>query len=164
MLCLLRNNYLLFYVQKFSVLCFTVFSLIIYCYYLRQVPVHLGGHGNQRGSQKAISLPSSPHEFRNQTSERSGSPSFVSNDAMVSTWNRILETYTFQNKALLPYEEWNIDFSELTVGTRVGIGNCFLPCLSNSLIFPIRKNVITEKVLRACGQGLKTLLHISIFC
>jgi serine/threonine protein kinase len=28
----------------------------------------------------------------------------------------------FQNKPLLPYEEWNIDFSELTVGTRVGIG------------------------------------------
>ena len=28
----------------------------------------------------------------------------------------------FQNKPLLPYEEWNIDFSELTVGIRVGIG------------------------------------------
>lgn len=41
---------------------------------------------------------------------------------MLSTWNKILQSYTFQNKALLPYEEWNIDFSELTVGTRVGIG------------------------------------------
>lgn len=68
-------------------------------------------------SQKAISLPSSPHEFRSQTSGRSG----VS-DEMVSTWNRILESPMFQNKPLLPFQEWNIEYSELTVGTRVGIG------------------------------------------
>lgn len=41
---------------------------------------------------------------------------------MVLTWNRILESATSGNKPLLPYQEWNIDFSELTVGTRVGIG------------------------------------------
>lgn len=28
----------------------------------------------------------------------------------------------FQDKPLLPFEEWKIDFSELTVGPRVGIG------------------------------------------
>ena len=68
-------------------------------------------------SQKAISLPSSPHEFRSQTPERSGV-----NDEMVSTWNKILESPTFQSRPLLPFQEWNIDYSEITVGTRVGIG------------------------------------------
>lgn len=70
-------------------------------------------------SQKAMSLPSSPHEYRSQTSERS---EYVRNDELVSTWNRILESPMFQNKPLIAYSEWNIDFSELTVGTRVGIG------------------------------------------
>lgn len=34
----------------------------------------------------------------------------------------------FNNKTLLPYEEWNIDFSEITVGTRVGIGKYCITC------------------------------------
>ncbi|XP_042066724.1 serine/threonine-protein kinase EDR1-like [Salvia splendens] len=74
----------------------------------------------QHSSQKAMSLPSSPHEFRSQTPEHSGIPRV--NEEMVSTWNRVLDSPMFQNKPLLPYDEWNIDFSELTVGTRVGIG------------------------------------------
>jgi hypothetical protein len=69
-----------------------------------------------------MSLPSSPHEYRRQTSERSGPPGYVGNDELVSTWNKVLESPMFQNKPLLPYEEWSIDFSELTVRTRVGIG------------------------------------------
>ncbi|KAK4714450.1 hypothetical protein R3W88_020357 [Solanum pinnatisectum] len=69
-------------------------------------------------SQKAVSLPSSPHEFRRQALEGRGQM----NDKMISTWNRILESPMFLNKPLLPFEEWNIDFSELTVGTRIGIG------------------------------------------
>ncbi|KAJ7948444.1 putative Protein kinase [Quillaja saponaria] len=76
----------------------------------------------QLSSQKAISLPSSPHDYRSQTSERSGPSEYVVNDELVSTWNKILESPMFNNKPLLPYQEWNIDFSELTVGTRVGIG------------------------------------------
>ncbi|KAK9285229.1 hypothetical protein L1049_024417 [Liquidambar formosana] len=76
----------------------------------------------QMGSQKAISLPSSPHEFRNQISERSGTSDYIVNDEMVSMWNKVLESPMFNNKPLLPFQEWNIDFSELTVGTRVGIG------------------------------------------
>lgn len=90
---------------------------------------HLDGHGEishgsssmyslpreQISSQKAISLPSSPHEFRSQTSG-------IVNDEMVSIWNRVLEKPMFHSKPLLPFQEWNIDFSELTVGTRVGIG------------------------------------------
>ncbi|KAI3465842.1 hypothetical protein Pfo_022504 [Paulownia fortunei] len=74
----------------------------------------------QQSSQKAMSLPSSPHEFRSQTPERSGTPRV--NEEMVSTWNRVLDSPMFQKKPLLPFEEWNIDFSELSVGTRVGIG------------------------------------------
>ncbi|XP_055800737.1 serine/threonine-protein kinase EDR1-like isoform X2 [Solanum dulcamara] len=71
-------------------------------------------------SQRAMSLPSSPHELRRQVPERSGPDRM--NDELVSTWNRILESHMYLNKPLLPFEEWNIDFSELTVGTRVGIG------------------------------------------
>ncbi|KAL5055088.1 hypothetical protein RYX36_035770 [Vicia faba] len=73
-------------------------------------------------SQKAMSLPSSPHDYRDQTSETSRPPGYELNDELESTWNKILESSMSNNKPLLPYEEWNIDFSELTVGTRVGIG------------------------------------------
>ena len=41
----------------------------------------------------------------------------------------------FQNKPLLPYEEWYIDFSELTVGIRVGIGENFLSSMFFELGF-----------------------------
>ncbi|XP_038981436.1 serine/threonine-protein kinase EDR1-like isoform X2 [Phoenix dactylifera] len=72
---------------------------------------------------KAVSLPSSPNEFRGQTSERSGASDFLRTEDLVSsTWNKVLQSCPFLNKPLLPFEEWNIDFSELTVGTRVGIG------------------------------------------
>nr|XP_028964312.1 serine/threonine-protein kinase EDR1-like isoform X4 [Malus domestica] len=77
---------------------------------------------DQISSQKAMSLPSSPHQYRSQTSDRIGPSEFTRYDELVLTWNRILESATFDNKPLLPYQEWNIDFSELTVGTRVGIG------------------------------------------
>lgn len=76
-------------------------------------------------SQKAISLPSSPHEYGSPTPERSGSSNYRISEEMVSTWNSILRSPMFQNKPLLPFEEWNIEFSELTVGTRVGIGKTF---------------------------------------
>lgn len=67
-------------------------------------------------------MPSSPNEYRRQTSERSEHPEYGGNDELVSAWNKVLDSPMFQNKPLLPFEEWNIDFSELTVGTRVGIG------------------------------------------
>ncbi|XP_024185124.1 serine/threonine-protein kinase EDR1 isoform X5 [Rosa chinensis] len=79
-------------------------------------------NNDQISTQKAISLPSSPHQYRSQTSERAGPSEFTRSAELVSTWNRILESATFDNKPLLPYQEWNIDFSELSVGTRVGIG------------------------------------------
>jgi len=69
-----------------------------------------------------VSLPSSPHDYRRQTSETSRPSGYELNDELESTWNKILESSMADNKPLLPYEEWNIDFSELTVGTRVGIG------------------------------------------
>ncbi|XP_077252216.1 mitogen activated protein kinase kinase kinase-like protein isoform X8 [Tasmannia lanceolata] len=73
-------------------------------------------------NQKAISLPSSPHEFRGPASERTRHSGLVGNADMVSTWNKVLQSSSFLNTPLLPFQEWNIDFSELTVGTRVGIG------------------------------------------
>ncbi|PNY13342.1 serine/threonine-protein kinase EDR1-like protein, partial [Trifolium pratense] len=93
---------------------------------------HLDGHDerstiysfqrDQVTSQKAMSLPSSPHDYRGQASERSELSRYGVNDELESTWNKVLESQMFNNKPLLPYEAWNIDFSELTVGTRVGIG------------------------------------------
>ncbi|XP_022870730.1 serine/threonine-protein kinase EDR1-like isoform X1 [Olea europaea var. sylvestris] len=74
----------------------------------------------QNNSQKALSLPSSPHDFSSPTPERIETHKVK--EEMVSAWNRVLGLPMFQNKPLLPFEEWNIDFSELTVGTRVGIG------------------------------------------
>ncbi|KAL5082313.1 hypothetical protein RYX36_010734 [Vicia faba] len=93
---------------------------------------HLDGHDerpslysfqrDQVTSQKAMSLPSSPHDYRSQASERSELSRYGVNDETESTWNKVLESQMYNNKPLLPYEGWNIDFSELTVGTRVGIG------------------------------------------
>ncbi|CAD5174077.1 unnamed protein product [Musa acuminata subsp. malaccensis] len=75
----------------------------------------------QTGStQKAISLPSSPHVYRGETSDISGD--FLRTEVMESKWNKILQSSSLLNKPLLPFDEWNIVFSELTVGTRVGIG------------------------------------------
>ncbi|OVA06238.1 Protein kinase domain [Macleaya cordata] len=76
--------------------------------------------GKQLNSHTATSLPSSPRAFRGHASESIGRPDFVGNE-LVSTWNKVLESSTFLNKPLLPFQEWNIDFSELTVGTRFGI-------------------------------------------
>ncbi|KAJ1415762.1 Serine-threonine/tyrosine-protein kinase, catalytic domain [Sesbania bispinosa] len=78
-------------------------------------------HRDNVTSQKAMSLPSSPHDYRGQASERSDPSGYTANE-LESTWNKVLESPMFNNKPLLPYDEWNIDFSELTVGTRVGIG------------------------------------------
>lgn len=69
-----------------------------------------------------MSLPSSPHEYRAQISETINPCDFVSKEKMVLAWNKVLQSSPFLNKPLLPFEEWNIDFSELTIGTRVGIG------------------------------------------
>lgn len=70
-------------------------------------------------TQKTVSLPSSPHEIRGQAS---AGDDYITNQRMVTTWNKVLQGSPFINKPLLLFEEWNIDFSELTTGTRVGIG------------------------------------------
>lgn len=75
--------------------------------------------------QKAISLPSSPHKFSSSDSERSGATEYVRSTDMISTWNNVIRSSEILNKPLLPYPEWNIDFSELTVGPRVGIGTLY---------------------------------------
>ena len=74
-----------------------------------------------------MSLPSSPHDYRGQASERSGVSEYPMNDELESTWNKVLQSPMFNDRTLLPYEEWNIDFTELTVGTRVGIGTFSFP-------------------------------------
>lgn len=76
----------------------------------------------RNGYQKAISLPSSPHKFGSPVSESSGATEYVRSSDVISTWNDVIRSSEILNKPLLPYPEWNIDFSELTVGPRVGIG------------------------------------------
>ncbi|CAH9109531.1 unnamed protein product [Cuscuta epithymum] len=89
----------------------------------REANLFTTSRDHHMSSHKAISLPSSPHEFRSQTqSSVVSSEHHTVNEEMVSTWNKVLESPMFQNKPLLPFDEWNIDFSELTVGIRVGIG------------------------------------------
>ncbi|CAN1199799.1 Probable serine/threonine-protein kinase SIS8 [Linum perenne] len=73
-------------------------------------------------SQKAMSLPSSPHGYNSQALERYRPSGPSTSEEFVSMWNKVLESPMFQNKPLLPYDEWTIDFSEISVGTRVGIG------------------------------------------
>ncbi|XP_066312252.1 probable serine/threonine-protein kinase SIS8 isoform X2 [Miscanthus floridulus] len=76
---------------------------------------------NRTGStQRAVSLPSSPHEYRGQVTPKNDD--FISKEKMALAWNKVFKSSPFLNKPLLPFEEWNIDFSEITIGTRVGIG------------------------------------------
>ncbi|KAI3456149.1 hypothetical protein Pfo_012812 [Paulownia fortunei] len=76
----------------------------------------------QINSHKAISLPSSPQHFANQASLNSEATEIFVSPDMMSTFNKVLESSKILNKPLLPFQEWNIDFSEITIGTRVGIG------------------------------------------
>lgn len=79
----------------------------------------------QINPHKAISLPSSPHRLGHQASVRSEAKEILVSPDMMSTFNQVLESSKILNKPLLPFEEWNIDYSELTIGTRVGIGMLF---------------------------------------
>lgn len=67
-----------------------------------------------------MSLPTSPHEYRGQTTQQSDD--YISKEKLALKWNKVLQSSSFLNKPLLPFEEWNIDFTEITIGTRVGIG------------------------------------------
>ncbi|PUZ74858.1 hypothetical protein GQ55_1G100200 [Panicum hallii var. hallii] len=84
-------------------------------------PSALEGLRRQISSQKAVSLPSSPHRSSILASDLRGPSDFTEADLM-STWNKVLQSSPFLNKPLLPYEEWRIEFSEITVGIRVGVG------------------------------------------
>ncbi|KAK1321731.1 Serine/threonine-protein kinase CTR1 [Acorus calamus] len=85
-----------------------------------QISDRLRKQGNS--TQKAMSLPSSPHDFREQASKSTGVSDILQTNDMVSTWKKVLESSPFLKEPLFPFQEWNIDFSEITVGTRVGIG------------------------------------------
>ncbi|KZV57537.1 hypothetical protein F511_02997 [Dorcoceras hygrometricum] len=76
----------------------------------------------QKSTLKAVSLPSSPHHFSNQACTGSEPAEVFASSSMMSSFDKIVEYSTILNKPLLPFKEWNIDFSELTIGTRVGIG------------------------------------------
>lgn len=79
-------------------------------------------HEKQMKSQKAISLPSSPRYFTHHASGRGEAEEIIGGSDMISSMNKMPEILKILNKRLLPFEEWNIEFSELTIGTRIGIG------------------------------------------
>ncbi|GFS34005.1 mitogen activated protein kinase kinase kinase-like protein [Actinidia rufa] len=76
------------------------------------------------GSDHQKNVSDFDHDDRDQVSggRSQMSSDYKSSDETVSTWHKVLELPMFQNKPLLPFQEWNIDYRELTVGTRVGIG------------------------------------------
>ncbi|KAI7727802.1 hypothetical protein M8C21_005940 [Ambrosia artemisiifolia] len=77
-------------------------------------------HRRQTSSAKAFSLPSSPQKYRTHVhgSENNENGNFDT----ITAWNKFLESTSIGNEPWFPYHEWNIDYSELTVGSRVGIG------------------------------------------
>nr|GMD93156.1 serine/threonine-protein kinase EDR1-like isoform X1 [Ipomoea batatas] len=76
----------------------------------------------QINSHKAISLPSSPQYKKNQVPGMADGSGVLKNPDIISRFDKVLESSKLVNKPLLPYEEWNIDFSEINIGIRVGIG------------------------------------------
>ncbi|KAG7570213.1 Protein kinase-like domain superfamily [Arabidopsis thaliana x Arabidopsis arenosa] len=84
----------------------------------------VSGERSTLNRQKAISFPSSPRSYQIQSFERSE----PSRKKISQIWNEVLESPMFQNKPLLPYEQWNINFSELTVGAFVGSGSSGVVC------------------------------------
>ncbi|CAH9079408.1 unnamed protein product [Cuscuta europaea] len=73
-------------------------------------------------SQKTISLPSSPQFIKTQVRRRADRSGVSRSPHMISRFDRVLESSKLVNQPLLPFEEWNIDFSEVNIGIRVGIG------------------------------------------
>ncbi|KAK8461358.1 hypothetical protein SEVIR_1G021400v4 [Setaria viridis] len=102
-------------------------------------PSALEGLRRQINSQKAVSLPSSPHRSSILASDLRGPSDFTEADLM-STWNKVLQSSPFLNKPLLPYEEWCIEFSEITVGIRVGVVILFL----GACMKPPHLSLVTE--------------------
>ncbi|XP_020884091.1 serine/threonine-protein kinase B-raf [Arabidopsis lyrata subsp. lyrata] len=84
----------------------------------------VSGERSTLNRQKAISFPSSPRSYQIQPSERSE----PSRKKISQIWNEVLESPMFQNNPLLPYEQWNINFSDLTVGAFVGSGSSGVVC------------------------------------
>lgn len=54
-------------------------------------------------------------------SKGSSSPTSETNCAIAS-WALSMQSPSLPSQPLMPFEEWNIEFSELRIGVRVGIG------------------------------------------
>ncbi|EOA26721.1 hypothetical protein CARUB_v10022809mg [Capsella rubella] len=101
---------------------------------------------------RAKSLPSSPQNCQFQSFVRSE----PSHQDISHMWNEVLGSPMFQNKPLLPFEEWNINFSEMKVGSSVGSGSSGVVCRG---IW--NKTDVAIKIL--FGQQL-TVENMEVFC
>ncbi|KAL6557423.1 hypothetical protein OROMI_017773 [Orobanche minor] len=68
-----------------------------------------------------MSLPSSPRYFTKYASGRGEAEEILRGADMISRTNRMVEVAKVLNKQLFPFQEWNIEFSGLTVGMRIEI-------------------------------------------
>ena len=52
-----------------------------------------------------------------------GSPSVApETNCATASWALSMQSPSLPSQPLMPFEEWNIEFSELRIGVRVGIG------------------------------------------
>ncbi|RLM79444.1 Serine/threonine-protein kinase [Panicum miliaceum] len=127
-------------------------------------PSALEGLRRQISSQKAVSLPSSPHRSSILASDLRGPSDFTEADLM-STWNKVLQSSPFLNKPLLPYEEWHIEFSEITVGIRVGVGKGLMCMHRLKIVHRDLKsaNCLVNKywTVKICDFGLSQIMSDS---
>ena len=125
----------------------------------RAVVTNNGLRNRSVSTQKAVSLPTSPHDYEAEISETSDNCDFISKEKMVFAWNRVLQSSPF-NKPLLPFQEWNIDFSELTIGTRVGIGKSTWTYPDK---FTVEYLLIHILLFLKCTSPILVLLHLCSF-
>lgn len=72
-----------------------------------------------------MSTSSNQSRFSRERNSSPHSPDESSHQNRNDILNDVLGSPTFQNKPLLPYKEWNIDISEVEVGTLIGRGKRF---------------------------------------
>ncbi|GAA0161002.1 non-receptor serine/threonine protein kinase [Lithospermum erythrorhizon] len=113
----------------------------------------------QPNQQRAMSMPSSPHYLGNGVKEAA---EIFGGSHIISTLDKVFESKTF-SKPLLPFQEWNIDFSEISVGRRVGIGleiKCgWFPFLSVFIGLPLLQGFFGE-VFCGIWNGINVAIKV----
>jgi hypothetical protein len=62
-----------------------------------------------------------------------GGHSLFDTEGGVVSWGLMMQSPSLPSQPLMPFAEWSIEFSELRIGIRVGIGKIFLFILSSEV-------------------------------